>query len=132
MEIKIRCGNCGVCHIFTADHIENGGRSVVCYVQKHTCFGGCQEQANDNQFCDDCKEEKEEKDNSYIGNAWYGPYGSLVCDVEIDGITNLFPMSDDSKRAYGAAFLVAETMTIKAAENLAENLGLKWRGRINE
>lgn len=131
-EIAVYCQNCGQTLTLTVDKIERGGLRLVCYVKNHICFGGYEEHKNDNQFCDDCEGEKGEKENSYIGNAWYGPYGSLVCDVEIDGVTNLFQMSDDSKRAYGADYLIAETMPIKAAAIFAENLGLKWRGRINE
>lgn len=108
MESVFKCGNCGEVLSATA-LMENGGCRIVFHIQEHTCFGGDQ--------------------NHYIGNAWYGPYGSLVCDVHIDGKTNLL---SDSKSTYGADYLVAESMTIKAAEALAESMGLKWGGRIDE
>lgn len=51
----------------------------------------------------------------------YGAGGALVCDEEIDGVTQ--KLDDDAARYYGAMFMVGESMQLGAARRIAELLG---------
>lgn len=51
----------------------------------------------------------------------YGAGGALVCDTEIPGVTQ--KIDGDTSEFYGGSHFVAESMTKKTAEKIAQLLG---------
>ena len=51
----------------------------------------------------------------------YGPGGALLCDEEIEGITQR--LDDQAAGYYGGRYMVGESMTVGAATRIAELLG---------
>ena len=51
----------------------------------------------------------------------YGSMGALVCDEPIDGVTQ--ELNEETAKAYGGKFFIAESMNRKAAAKIAEALG---------
>lgn len=60
----------------------------------------------------------------FQGNAFYGPGGALVSDVEIPGVTQL--LSDDNAKYYKARYFIGESIRKDAARVLATLLGLRF------
>ena len=51
----------------------------------------------------------------------YGPGGALVCDHEIEGITQ--GVDEEAAKYYGGAYFIGESMAKSAARKIAELLG---------
>jgi hypothetical protein len=58
----------------------------------------------------------------------YGRGGALVCDEEIEGVTQR--LDDQSAEYYGGRYMVGESMSASAARRIAELLGGSLREPI--
>ncbi|WP_146139392.1 hypothetical protein [Simplicispira suum] len=57
------------------------------------------------------------------GACRYGPGGALVTDEPLEGF-DLAPLPDDAAVFYGGKYLIAESMSYRTAQKIAELLGL--------
>lgn len=57
------------------------------------------------------------------GTMMRGPGGALVCDREIEGVTQ--KLDADSARFYGGPYMLAETVTLGAARVIAAAMGFR-------
>ena len=56
---------------------------------------------------------------------WYGSGGSLLCDREIEGLTQ--ELTTSTAAGYGGDYFVGESMSESAAKQIVAALGGQWR-----
>ena len=62
--------------------------------------------------------------------SWYGPCGALVTNEPVIGLTNKTPLEPDISRYYGGDYMIAESMSERAAITISQALGLEYRGYV--